>query len=216
MYLLTEALYFPPVHTADAQGVLAIGGDLSPERLLLAYRSGIFPWYNADEPILWWSPNPRFVLLPAQLKITKSMQQVLRNKHFYFSINKDFAGVIRSCRQKERPGQDGTWITDAVEEAYNRLHQLGHAVSAEAWQNDKLVGGVYGIRQGNIFFGESMFSQVNNASKFAFIKLVQKLQAQGVVLIDCQVYTPHLESLGARMIDRTLFMDYLQKNIPLV
>ncbi|MBP6430516.1 MAG: leucyl/phenylalanyl-tRNA--protein transferase [Ferruginibacter sp.] len=212
MFILSDKLYFPPIHQADEDGLLAIGGDLGTERLLLAYRSGIFPWYSDDEPILWWSPNPRFVLYPTELKISKSMKTVLNKQLFTFTINKDFNAVMQHCKNVNRPGQDGTWISNEVITAYTNLHQQGYAISAETWQNNTLVGGLYGIKLGNIFFGESMFSLVPNASKFAFIKLVQLLQQQGVVLIDCQIYTEHLESLGARMIEREEFVKIISNS----
>ena len=211
MYILGKEISFPPVEAADENGIVAIGGDLSTERLLLAYRSGIFPWYNEDEPIIWWCPDPRFVLFPDDLKISKSMQAVLRNGKFRFTINRAFAQVIQNCKTIERNGQDGTWITAAVQKAYTELHTLGFAHSAEAWMNGELVGGLYGIRMGSIFFGESMFSKQSNASKFAFINYVQQLQKEGVALIDCQVYTEHLESLGAGMIGREEFIGLLNK-----
>ena len=213
MQILDNKIEFPPPDTADEDGIVAFGGDLSTERLLLAYRSGIFPWYNEDEPIIWWCPDPRFVLFPQHLKVSKSMQTVLRNGKFRFTINKAFTQVIQNCKTITREGQDGTWITPAVQKAYTTLHELGHAHSAEAWMNGELVGGLYGIRMGNIFFGESMFSKASNASKFAFIKYVQQLQKEGVVLIDCQVYTEHLESLGAEMIERKQFINLLEKHI---
>jgi len=205
VFALQNELIFPPVGMAEPDGLLAIGGDLSRERLLLAYRSGIFPWYEGKTP-MWWCPDPRFVLYPEKLKVSKSMQQLIRRNALHFSINRDFPAVIRSCKTSFRPGQDGTWITDAVEKAYIDLHSAGYAHSAEAWLNDKLVGGLYGIKMGNMFFGESMFSSVSNASKYAFILYVQQLMEKGVRLIDCQVYTPHLESLGAEMIPRELFI----------
>jgi len=212
MYLLTKELFFPPVSTADDEGLLAIGGDLSTERLLLAYRSGIFPWYNEDEPICWWSPDPRFVLYPDELKISNSMRTVLQNGKFRFTINRAFAGVIQHCKVVTRKGQDGTWISPAMQQAYTTLHELGYAHSAETWLDGKLVGGLYGIRLGNLFFGESMFSLHSNASKFAFIKYVQQLQKENVQLIDCQLHTNHLESLGARMIPREIFTTILAAN----
>ncbi len=212
LHILDDKLVFPPAHEAEPDGLLAIGGDLSVERLLLAYRKGIFPWYEGKD-ILWWSPSPRFVLFPDELNISKSMKPVLRNDRFRFTINRAFAQVIHHCKETFRPDQDGTWITDEVEQAYNNLHQLGHAHSAEAWSNGKLVGGLYGIKMGKIFFGESMFAHVSNASKFAFINLVKQLQAEGIQLIDCQVYTPHLETLGARMIEGAEFQEYLTKYI---
>ncbi len=212
MYILSEKLFFPPVQNADEDGIVAIGGDLNTDRLLLAYRSGIFPWYNEGEPIIWWSPDPRFVLFPEQLKVSKSMQSVLRNGKFRFTINRAFTQVIQQCKTVAREGQDGTWITPAVQTAYTKLHTLGHAHSAEAWMDGELVGGLYGIRIGHVFFGESMFSKTSNASKFAFINYVTQLQREGVVLIDCQVYTEHLESLGAEMIDREDFIELLNNN----
>jgi leucyl/phenylalanyl-tRNA---protein transferase len=213
MFFLSDEIVFPPVNLADEDGLLAIGGDLSTERLLLAYRSGIFPWYNPGETIQWWSPDPRFVLYLHKLKISKSMQQLLRKNAFTYSFNTAFTQVIANCKTISRRGELGTWIGTEIIEAYTKLHHLGVAISAEVWNNDKLVGGLYGVRMGNLFFGESMFSKQSNASKFAFIKLVQQLQAEGVVLIDCQVYTPHLESLGARMIDRKLFCEFLKKEL---
>jgi len=213
LYALDNRLWFPPVSEAMDDGLLAVGGDLSPERLVLAYKKGIFPWYDGDTP-LWWCPDPRFVIFPDELKVSKSMQQLLKRNAFKFTINSAFAQVIHYCKTNERKDQDGTWITDDVEKAYNKLYTLGIAHSAEAWQDDELVGGLYGIRLGKVFFGESMFSNVSNASKYAFISYVKLLQQQGVELIDCQVYTPHLESLGARMIDREDFIARLNALIP--
>jgi len=213
LQVLTDELWFPPVEQSAADGLLAIGGDLSTERLLLAYRSGIFPWYNDDEPPLWWSPDPRFVLFPEELYVSKSMQQLLNRRSFKITMNKALTEVIRHCGRQKRKGQNGTWITAEIEEAYNELHQLGYAVSVEAWKDNELVGGLYGIRMGKLFFGESMFARVSNASKYAFIAFVQQLQKEGVVLIDCQVYTEHLESLGAGMIDRNEFIDIVRNNL---
>lgn len=213
MFILGKSSVFPPVETAGEEGIVAIGGDLSTERLLAAYKNGIFPWYNEGEPIIWWCPDPRFVLFPAHLKISKSMQAVLRNGTFRFTINKAFEAVIQNCKTISRKEQDGTWITAPVQKAYTALHQLGYAHSAEAWVNGELAGGLYGVRLGNVFFGESMFSNKSNASKFAFINYVQQLQKEGVVLIDCQVYTEHLESLGAVMIERKDFIELLQVHI---
>lgn len=213
MMLLNEDLIFPPVDTASGEGILAFGGDLSPGRLLLAYRSGIFPWYNEGEPIVWWSPDPRFVLFPAELKVSKSMQTVLNSGKFRFTINRSFTQVIQNCKTTYRKEQGGTWISPAIQNAYTQLHQLGHAHSAEAWLNGELVGGLYGVKVGNTFCGESMFSNVSNASKFAFINYVRQLRKDNVALIDCQVHTPHLESLGARMIERKKFMELLKENL---
>ena len=204
-------LWFPPVSEALEDGLLAIGGSLQVERLLLAYRSGIFPWYDNEVP-MWWCPDPRFVLFPGQLKVSKSMKQLLKNDAFEFRIDSDFNTVINNCRHTPRDGQDGTWINDDVVDAYTQLHEMGYAHSAEAWHEGTLVGGLYGIRMGNVFFGESMFSHRSNASKYAFIKYVQQLASEGVQLIDCQVYTEHLESLGACMIPRENFIQLLQDN----
>ncbi len=212
VFALQHELKFPPVHSAEPDGLLAMGGDLSADRLLLAYKSGIFPWYDGDIP-LWWSPNPRFVLFPEQLRVSKSMQQLLKKEAFRFTINTCFSEVIHQCKHIRRNNQHGTWITDEVEKAYTKLHTLGYAHSAETWKGDQLAGGLYGIRMGKVFFGESMFSNESNASKFAFIKYVQQLQKEGVQLIDCQVYTPHLESLGATMIPRQQFLDFLLRLI---
>lgn len=198
---------------ADEDGILAIGGNLSTERLLLAYRSGIFPWYSEGEPIAWWSPDPRFVLFPEKLRVTKSMQTVLNNGTFRFTTNRAFSMVIQQCKTAYRKEQEGTWITPDILEAYTKLHELGFAHSAEAWHNGELVGGLYGIRMGNIFFGESMFSKQSNASKFAFIHYVRLLQKEKVTLIDCQVYSSHLESLGAKMISREKFIHLLSENL---
>ena len=207
--LLDKENIFPPVDDADEEGLLAIGGDLSLERLLLAYKSGIFPWFNEDEPICWWSPDPRFVLFPKELKISKSMKTVLHNGSFKFTINKAFSKVIEHCKTVKRKDQPGTWISNEMVAAYTTLHQQGIAHSAEAWRNGELVGGLYGVKIGKVFFGESMFSTQSNASKFAFIKFVQLLQKQNVELIDCQVYTAHLQTLGAKMIQRKLFIEML-------
>jgi leucyl/phenylalanyl-tRNA---protein transferase len=213
LYLLDDSLWFPDAGEALEDGLLAIGGDLSADRLLLAYRNGIFPWFNDDELPMWWCPDPRFVLFPDELRISKSMQQLLRRQAFDFRVNTSFKAVIESCSQIERREQDGTWITNEVKQAYTTLHQLGYAHSAEAWLDGELVGGLYGIRLGKVFFGESMFSRVSNASKYAFISYVQQLQQEGVVLIDCQVYTEHLESLGARMIIRDHFLKLVQEHV---
>jgi len=209
MIILNAELKFPSVEMAGEEGLLAIGGDLATERLLLAYHSGIFPWYNEGEPICWWSPDPRFVLYPSGLIMSKSMKTVLQGNKFKFTINHAFTNVIQNCKNISRKGQDGTWISQDMQKAFTLLHEKGYAHSAEAWMGEKLVGGLYGIRLGNIFFGESMFSIEQNASKFAFINYVRHLQKEQVQLIDCQVYTRHLESLGARMISRKLFTKIL-------
>ena len=211
MYLLSEDLVFPSAHLADKQGLLAIGGDLSPERLLLAYNSGIFPWYNQGEPIIWYSPDPRMVLFPKNLKISKSMKQIIRKNKFRATLNQNFSEVIANCKNSYREGQGGTWITHEMEQAYINLHKLGVAKSVEVWEGNELVGGLYGIDLGHVFCGESMFSKKSNASKFAFIYLVQKLEKEKYNLIDCQVYNEHLASLGADEIPRSEFLTYLKK-----
>lgn len=208
IFALDKELYFPPVHLADPDGLLAIGGDLSTERLLLAYRQGIFPWYEGDH-ILWWSPHPRFVLFPDEIRISKSVRSLLNKSYFEFSINKAFRDVIHACKTIPRMGQDGTWITDEVERSFTQLHEMGYAISAEVWKEGQLVGGLYGIRMGKVFFGESMFSHHSNASRYAFIQLLRHLKSEGVELVDCQVYTPYLESMGARMISREEFLRWL-------
>ncbi len=213
LFALDAELKFPPAHLAEPDGLLALGGDLSPERLLLAYKSGIFPWYEGED-ILWWCPNPRFILLPKELKINKAINPLLKRNEFEFTINKAFKDVINQCKEIKRPGQESTWITDEVERAYSKLHELGYAHSAEVWKDEKLVGGLYGIRLGKVFFGESMFSKVSHASRYAFIRYVQYLKDEEVALIDCQVYTEYLESLGAKMIDRNDFIKQLNDLIP--
>jgi leucyl/phenylalanyl-tRNA---protein transferase len=210
IHILTEQLWFPPVEDAEEDGLLAVGGNLSKERLLLAYKSGIFPWFEEKVP-MWWCPDPRFVLYPQHLKVSKSMQQLFKKQAFDFRINTAFSAVIQHCKSAFRPGQYGTWITKEVEIAYNDLHKAGYAHSAEVWQNNQLMGGLYGIKMGKVFFGESMFSLVSDASKYAFISYVNQLVTEGIQLIDCQVYTPHLESLGATMISRDYFMLLLDK-----
>lgn len=207
LIVLTNTLEFPNVSEATEDGLLAIGGDLKPKRLILAYKSGIFPWFEINQPILWWSPDPRFVLFPDKLKISKSMRQVLKNKEFKVTVNRDFSKVINECSKVKRDGQSGTWITQSMIDAYTELHDLGYAKSVEVWQEEKLVGGLYGVDLGNgIFCGESMFSKINNASKVAFIIFLQNTNYK---LIDCQVYTNHLSSLGAEEIPREEFMKFL-------
>lgn len=213
IFELDSRIWFPDINNSEPDGLLAFGGDLSSERLLLAYKSGIFPWYSADEPILWWSPNPRFVLFPYDLKISKTTQQLLNQNKFQVTFNQCFKDVMLACGQIFRPGQDGTWITDDMLKSYQNLHNLGFAHSIEVWQNNNLVGGLYGIKIGTIFFGESMFSLVSNSSKIGFITLIKNELLGKINLIDCQVHTNHLESLGAKMISRIDFTNYLKSNI---
>lgn len=215
-------IVFPSVDNADEDGLLAIGGDLSIETLLTAYRSGIFPWYSKGQPIMWWSPDPRFVILPENLIISKSMRKVLNSGEFEIRFNTSFETVINECAKIKRRGQRGTWITDEMKQAYIEFHKAGYAFCGEAWKDNQLVGGFYGVKLGNCFFGESMFSKESNASKSAFLTfaewfffdvgLVKPSGAEGGQgkLIDCQVYTEHLESLGAGMLSRTAFVKMIR------
>ena len=212
MYLLDETLWFPNPSEANQDGLLAVGGNLSPERLLLAYNSGIFPWFNDDEMIMWWSPNPRMVLFPKELKVYKSMRQLFNQQKFKVTYNTHFKDVITACSEIERPDQDGTWITSQMIDAYTELHHQGVATSVEVWQGNLLVGGLYGIylKDKHLFCGESMFTKVSNASKYGFISLVRILESEGVKLIDCQMHTNHLERLGAKEISRESFLEFLK------
>ena len=207
----TSPYQFPDPSLANAEGLLAVGGDLHAERLILAYQNGIFPWYNPSEPILWWSPDPRMVLFPEKLKVSKSMKKLFKNETFRVTTNQNFEAVIQQCAVIPRAGQDGTWITNEMIDAYLKLHKLGIAQSVEVWQEDKLVGGLYGIylKEQKVFCGESMFTKVSNASKYGFIWWVKSLQEKGVRLVDCQIYTKHLASLGAEEISREAFLSYL-------
>ena len=211
-YQLDDELWFPPVEAAEDYGLLAVGGDLSPERLLLAYSLGIFPWYNPGEPLLWWSPNPRCVLFPANLHISRSLQRFMRKQSYRISFNENFVGVISWCRSL-RAGLDGsgTWITPEMEKAYTQLRELGFAHSVECWNGDQLVGGLYGICVGRCFFGESMFSRSKNASKVILVYLMEYLQQKGFELLDCQQTNDHLLSMGAQEISRQEFLQHLQK-----
>jgi len=208
IFRLTNELVFPDPSLAEEDGLLAIEGDLSTERLLLAYQNGIFPWFGDDSPILWYSPKMRFVLFPNDVKISKSMRQIMNSKKHTITVNKAFEDVINACAAIKREGQESTWITTEMKEAYIKLHQLGFAHSIETWENDKLIGGLYGVMMNNVFCGESMFSYQSNASKMALIWLCQNIELK---LIDCQIHSNHLESLGARMIDRESFMKFLFK-----
>lgn len=210
IFRLDERLIFPKPDLAETDGLLAVGGDLSTERLLLAYQNGIFPWYSDDTPILWYSPHERFVLFPDELKVSKSMRQVLRSGKLRVTVDTCFNDVITACSTAPREGQDGTWIVPDMIAAYNRLHAQGYAHSIEVWQENDLVGGLYGIHVGDVFCGESMFSRVSNASKTALIYLCNTGLYK---LIDCQVHTGHLESMGARMISREQYMDVLLNNL---
>ena len=207
MYLLTDKIEFPEVNLASSDGLLAYGGDLSVDRLILAYSKGIFPWYEKGEPILWWSPDPRYILYPDELKVSKSLKKTIKNNEFKITKNKAFRDVMESCAQTKRKGQRGTWITSEMMESYCQLHKLGLAISVEVWQNNNLVGGLYGIDLNNgIFCGESMFSLVSNASKVGFVTFVERSNYK---LIDCQLHTNHLESFGAKHISRDSFIKLL-------
>ncbi|NNE76513.1 MAG: leucyl/phenylalanyl-tRNA--protein transferase [Pricia sp.] len=210
MFFLTDELAFPPIQNANSEGLLAVGGDLSVERLILAYTSGIFPWFNDDSLILWWSPSRRMVLFPHKIKISKSMKKVLKSGQFRLTKNTCFEAVIEECSKIKREGQEGTWITDNMKNAYIELYKAGYAKSYEVWEGNELVGGLYGIDLGHVFCGESMFSRVSNASKFAFIQLAQELERKHYTVIDCQLYTPHLESLGAEEIPSNEFLKLLK------
>lgn len=213
VFALTEELLFPPVELADKCGVLAVGGDLSVERLVLAYRSGIFPWFSDDEPLLWWSPDPRYVLFPEKLKVPKSLEQIINNGRFTVTSNQAFRLVITACREAYRPGQDGTWITAEMLEAYCLLHEAGLAHSVEVWLGEDLVGGLYGVSIGACFSGESMFAEVSNASKVALVFLVRKLMGEGCKLIDCQQETELLGRFGAENISRSEFIKILKESL---
>lgn len=211
VFLLPEKEnHFPPVDQADPDGLLAVGGDLSVERLLTAYREGIFPWFGEMDPLLWWAPDPRFVLFPGELKVAKSMRPYFNQGKFTVTLDNRFEEVMRSCADIR--SDSGTWITDEMVDAYTALHSLGYAHSVEVWESGELVGGLYGISIGKLFFGESMFAKVSNASKYGFITLVRLLEQKGFRLIDCQQETAHLGSLGARPIARDVFSGILKEN----
>lgn len=215
IHLLDRYTSFPPVEEAltEPNGLLAIGGDLTTNRLLDAYTHGIFPWFSAGEPIVWWSPDPRMVLYPDELKISRSMSRRLNRKDYEVRFNTSFRQVMQACAETRRPGQDGTWITDEMIDAYCALHVSGHAMSAETWIGNRLAGGLYGVRIGKMFYGESMFHHVTDASKIAFVHLVQELKRQNFGLLDCQMKTSHLASLGAREVSRKEFCQLMSKLI---
>lgn len=209
MIFLTENTAFPSPEYASEEGIVAIGGKLTPHRLMEAYRNGIFPWYNADEPVVWWSPDPRFVLFPEKLHISKNMRKLLRKETYQITHNQHFTEVMKLCASAVRKGQDGTWIQPEMIAAYTELHKLGYAHSVEVWEAGELVGGLYGIRLGRVFCGESMFSKRDNASQYGFIRFLQENPA--IELIDCQVYTEYLERLGAEEIPRKDFLNLLHQ-----
>jgi leucyl/phenylalanyl-tRNA---protein transferase len=213
VFILTEKLFFPPSDYSEPDGMLAVGGDLSPERLLLAYRLGIFPWYSKGSPILWWSPNPRLVLFPDELRVSRSLERVLKKTVFQVTFDKAFGQVIERCATARRKLGDETWIVPEMIEAYYRLHEFGYAHSVESWFEGELVGGLYGVAMGRVFFGESMFTHKTDASKVAFVHLVRLLQKYDFKLIDCQTTTSHLMSFGAREISRNEFLTHLNAAI---
>ena len=214
VFLLYDDISFPPPHLAEKDGLLAVGGDLGEKRILRAYAMGIFPWFTEGSPILWWSPDPRLVLFPDELKVSRSLRQCMNKGDFTITVNTAFEQVIRTCAGIRRKGQSGTWITREMQDAYIGLHHAGHALSVEAWDSGRLVGGLYGILMGKVFFGESMFALKSNASKAAFVTFVEQLREKGFSLIDCQMRTEHLISLGAREIPRTAYLDILQQALP--
>ncbi|AEW86609.1 leucyl/phenylalanyl-tRNA--protein transferase [Flavobacterium columnare NBRC 100251 = ATCC 23463] len=211
MYFITKELYFPPVEETSKEGVLAVGGDLSPERLLLAYKNGIFPWFDDNDPILWWCPPQRMVLFPNEFKPSKSMRNVINKGIFKITFNTCFRDVMINCQQIYRPNQYGTWITDEMIDSYTYLHERGKAMSVEVWLGEELVGGLYGVDMNPVFCGESMFSHVSNASKIAFIALVDYLKGNKYKLLDCQIYNDHLASLGCYEIPREDFIALLKE-----
>ena len=209
MHQLNSEHIFPSALSANNDGIVAIGGDLDPKRILQAYKQGIFPWFESDDYLVWWSPDPRMVLFPANLKISKSTKKILKDGSFSVTFNQSFDQVVECCASVKRFGQNGTWITDGLKKAYNLLHKEGHAFSVEVWKDFELVGGLYGIDLGDVFCGESMFSKENNASKIGFIHLIKELTKNGYKLIDCQVPSAHLKSLGAEEISREQFLNFL-------
>jgi len=210
MYILTNPIYFPPHETATEDGILALGGDLSVERLLFAYKNGVFPWFNEDEPIIWWSLPMRMVVDPKNYKIPKTVRNLMNRNIFQVSYNQSFEQVIEGCKTIYRKDQVGSWLTNDMKEAYLKLHQLGYAKSIEVWQNNQLVGGLYGVDMGHFFVGESMFSRVSNASKIAFVWLVNHLKTNGYLLLDCQIHNHYLEQLGAFEITRESYLKIIQ------
>ncbi len=211
IFRLSEEIVFPDPHLAEDDGLLAVGGDLSVDRLLEAYVNGIFPWYNEGDPIMWWSPKPRCILLPQEIKVSKSMAKIIKKDIFNVTIDNDFEGVISNCQSMRK--EEGTWITEEMKNAYIRLHNAGYALSVESYLDGELVGGLYGVVIGRCFFGESMFSKVSNASKIALIKLARILEKNKFEFIDCQMKTDHLISMGAKMIEFDEFLKLIDKGL---
>lgn len=213
LFRLTDDLVFPPPHLAIEDGLLAVGGDLSVERLLLAYRSGIFPWYSEGDPLLWWSPDPRMVLFPDELHVSRSLERVLKRREFTLTMDTAFPSVIQACAEARGPRRDGTWITREMQSAYCALHDAGYAHSVECWKDGALAGGLYGVSLGACFFGESMFSLATNASKVAFVRLVRQVAAWDFHFVDCQMHTPHLARFGAKEVARNQFLKLLRDGL---
>lgn len=211
VFRLTKEIAFPNPEFSEEDGLLAIGGDLSLKRLLLAYCNGIFPWYNEGEPILWWCPKPRFIIIPEEVKISKSMKKIINREEFKVTFNNDFEGIITNCKYIREVSNEGTWISDDMKNAYINLYNNGYAMSVETYHKNELVGGLYGVIIGKCFFGESMFSKVSNASKIALIKLAEKLQDENFIFIDCQIHTKHLESMGGKFVEWGTFKDLLNR-----
>lgn len=213
VFKLPKEIIFPDPELSDEDGLLAIGGDLSLERLILAYCNGIFPWYNKGEPILWWCPKPRFIIIPNEIKVSKSMKKIIKKNEFKVTFNNDFEEVINNCKTLRETNGEGTWITDEMKNAYINLFNHGYAMSVEAYIGEQLVGGLYGVKIGKCFFGESMFSKVSNGSKIALIKLAEKLTSEDFIFIDCQMHTNHLESMGGKFVDWSIFKELLNKGL---
>ena len=213
IFELTKEIIFPNPELSEENGLLAVGGDLSLERLILAYCNGIFPWYNEGEPILWWCPKPRFIIMPEEVKVSKSMRKIIKREEFNVTFNNDFKGVISNCKYIRENNSEGTWISDDMMNAYINLFKHGLTMSVETYLGKELVGGLYGVKIGKCFFGESMFSKVSNASKIALIKLSEKLKNEGFIFIDCQMHTKHLESMGGKFVKWDTFNDLLNKGI---
>lgn len=213
VFKLPKEIIFPDPELSDEDGLLAIGGDLSLERLILAYCNGIFPWYNKGEPILWWCPKPRFIIIPNEIKVSKSMKKLIKNNEFKLTFNNDFEEVINNCKTLRETNGEGTWITDEMRNAYINLFNHGYAMSVETYIGEKLIGGLYGVKIGKCFFGESMFSKVSNGSKIALIKLAENLASENFIFIDCQMHTNHLESMGGKFIDWSIFKGLLNEGL---